>query len=70
MTWIITRKNESGTQLYMDRNKTDGSGEFRNCDDPGMLPLQFGYRFNALHRMYIAQAEEPDWEYEVSEYLR
>ena len=34
------------------------------------LPAEFPYRFNALHRMYICEAAEPNYNYDITEYLR
>ena len=65
--WIIARTKGEYTELFMDRHRIDRTGEWR-AHDKG-LPLQFDYEFRALHEMYKQMDIDPDWEYEVREYL-
>ena len=68
MGWIIIRRKQDQFQLYMDRNMLPSDGEWRSSGNG--LPLVFQERWRALHKMYYWSGKEPDWNYEVDEYLR
>ena len=72
MSYVIARTDKDGrTEIYMNRFQIDGSGEFRSPHGTGLnLPLEYQYKFKALHQMYKMAADDPDHVYEVREYLR
>ena len=68
MSWIISRHRPGEWQTYRVLSYSDNTGTWE--DAPGRLPKEYEYQFKALHQMYKEQDQEPDWEYEVNEYLR
>lgn len=66
--YIIARTKGQYTELFTDLNRIDDAGAWKESGKG--LPLTFDKRFRALHEMYKQIDLDPDWEYEVREYLR
>ncbi len=64
MGWIVERTRGDEYEVICGHETLE---EWRKS---GSLPRVYNERFKALHRMYVEQSKDPDWNYEVAEYLR
>lgn len=68
MSWIICRSKADDFEIYRDIYQVNGvHGVWK---DGGGLPLQYAERWRALQKMYEFAGKDPEWQYEVREYLR
>lgn len=72
MSWIVVRRNSVKTQIYVDTARIDVSGRWASWDErrPWEFPLEHQSERSAMFRMGHEMDADPDWEYEVREYLK
>lgn len=68
--WSLRRTKENAREILMDDWKIYTSGKWMDpYNAEGYLPLTFETRKEAEWSMQLHQKEEPEWNYEVNEYL-
>lgn len=73
MSYILQRTRINERQMYMDRFHIDGAGEWRDPLAPysGLaLPLQFERKYQAKWCLEREEKKDPNWHYDIKEYLQ
>ena len=73
MAYSIARKKKTEkTQIFMQSFENGERGKWKDwdCSDGVNLPLTFEHPLEAQFEIARQQAKDPEWDYEIREYLR
>ena len=75
MAWILRRTQREKRQIFYDIGRIDIEGQWMDPNDSVQkgsiyLPKEFATKWHAKMVMYDYEQTEPEWKYEVNEYLR